>query len=577
MLDKRNDPISIEKKIKISLIDYSKLNKIKEYVGKCFVTQKELSAEQAFWLKHSSISETPVTSHTPVRIEAPSELPKCLELETELLKKKYLIEKDVYDKLLKSYSTLEKHCIYLELTTQVNQEIFQKDNFQETQNVPTFNHLFEINELKAQSQESDMVIRKLKDRIKSLGGKDSVENVKKDTDEIQTINIELEHRMFKLDIEPISHRLKDNRDAHEVYLEKTIENTDTSLWTLTKTYEKLVAVTPMNKAKKVMFAEPVTSLSNSPKQIDSFKPKDSNKHLLTSIGVKPTTSASGSKPSGNTKNNRITRLDCDTLHGHSDQLEWGCVYAQWLSDKLEWVLWYAPWLSDQLEWICGMLHGLVINWSSSAIETSRNGVNGFTPRRGMGFRMELVQGATPICEGSCHLTPLRGTSCWNDCKSCKVRVGSNGNSLWEASVLLGRKKGGVRYARKDDRGVSEGREDVREVFQQRGSGAKRKLSRCGRNQMGNEPSKESTSPTREDDRGDTEEEKMVREVFQHRKSVAKRKLIKMWKEQLGNEPIMALPEGADRFFRSNIMTRDSKELESFLEKEIKLMLLRRDN
>ncbi|GKA62049.1 putative reverse transcriptase domain-containing protein [Tanacetum coccineum] len=104
--------------------------------------------------------------------------------------------------------------------------------------------------------------------------------------------------------------------------------------------------------------------------------------------------------------------------------------------------------------------------------------------------------------------------------SCKVRVGSNGNLLWEASVLLGRKKaktifrmrnghvevygyafwvnqcissfhgvnepGGVRVAREDDRGVSEGREDVREVFQQRGSGAKRKLSRCGRNQIGNE-------------------------------------------------------------------------------------------
>ncbi|GJW33627.1 putative nucleotidyltransferase, ribonuclease H [Tanacetum coccineum] len=46
---------------------------------------------------------------------------------------------------------------------------------------------------------------------------------------------------------------------------------------------------------------------------------------------------------------------------------------------------------------------------------------------------------------------------------------------------------GVRVAREDDHGVSEGREDVREVFQQRGSGAKRKLSRCGRNQMGNEP------------------------------------------------------------------------------------------
>ncbi|GJW82190.1 hypothetical protein Tco_0146165 [Tanacetum coccineum] len=69
----------------------------------------------------------------------------------------------------------------------------------------------------------------------------------------------------------------------------------------------------------------------------------------------------------------------------------------------------------------------------------------------------------------------------------QVRVGSNGNLLWEASVLLWWKKGGVRVAREDDRGVSEGREDARKVFQQRGSGAKRKLSRCGRNQMGNEP------------------------------------------------------------------------------------------
>ncbi|GJU86986.1 hypothetical protein Tco_1294532 [Tanacetum coccineum] len=151
---------------------------------------------------------------------------------------------------------------------------------------------------------------------------------------------------------------------------------------------------------------------------------------------------------------------------------------------------------------------------------------GFTPRRRIGFRMELVQGAMPICEGSCRLTSLERQEVWNDCRSCKVRVGSNGNLLWEASVLLGRKKGGddvaktvfrmrnghvevygyafwvnqctsgfhgvnepggVRVAREDDRGVSEGREDVREVFQQRGSGAKRKLSRCGRNQMGNEP------------------------------------------------------------------------------------------
>ncbi|GJY00226.1 hypothetical protein Tco_0357244 [Tanacetum coccineum] len=141
MLDKQNDPISIKKKIKISPNDYSKLNKIKKDFGKCFVTQKELSAEQAFWLKHSTLSETPVTSHTPVRIEAPTELPKkscvndcskCLELEIELFKKKDFIEKEAYDKLVKSYSNLEKHCISLELATQINQEIFQRENSGET-------------------------------------------------------------------------------------------------------------------------------------------------------------------------------------------------------------------------------------------------------------------------------------------------------------------------------------------------------------------------------------------------------------------------------------------------------------
>ncbi|GJT51530.1 hypothetical protein Tco_0977687 [Tanacetum coccineum] len=122
----------------------------------------------------------------------------------------------------------------------------------------------------------------------------------------------------------------------------------------------------------------------------------------------------------------------------------------------------------------------------------------------------VLQGATPICEGSCRLTSLERQEVWNDCRSCKVRVGSNGNLLWEASVLLGRKKGCVidtlkftampfgltnapsvfmelMITREDDHRVTEGREDVRKVFQQRGSGEKRKLYRCGRNQMGNEP------------------------------------------------------------------------------------------
>ncbi|GJY67180.1 hypothetical protein Tco_0469418 [Tanacetum coccineum] len=103
MLDKQNDPISIEKKIKISPIDYSKLNKSKEDFEKRFITQKELSAEQAFWLKHSSLSETSVTSHIPARIEAPSELPKVSLVNESLKKLKYQLAN--FDKVVKKRLT----------------------------------------------------------------------------------------------------------------------------------------------------------------------------------------------------------------------------------------------------------------------------------------------------------------------------------------------------------------------------------------------------------------------------------------------------------------------------------------
>ncbi|GJT40955.1 hypothetical protein Tco_0940820 [Tanacetum coccineum] len=381
MLDKQNDPISIEKKIKISPIDYSKLNKIKEDFGKCFVTKKELSAEQAFWLKHSSLSETPsVKSHTHVRIESPSKLSKGFEhtkacFITEIIPFLKVLKDtfNVFDKTLLDEITevqtvfnqmedvvdqcsVDKNAFEiqikqlsidndqllnqiikcLELETElikkkdfIEKEIFQRDNSGENLNAPTLNQLFEINKLKAQSQEKDTVIRKLKDRIKSLSGKENVKKDKKDIDEIETINIELEHsvsvensdlnaqlhekvfaiialknelrklkgknvvdttvskpnatialRMFKLDIEPISHRLKNNRDAHEVYLD---------------TLRGFVEC-----ARKQNLSEPILeSACMFTKHVQEF--------LVYVIRVNSTTSASGSKPSDNTKKNKITQ------------------------------------------------------------------------------------------------------------------------------------------------------------------------------------------------------------------------------------------------------------------------------
>ncbi|GKB80659.1 hypothetical protein Tco_0947554 [Tanacetum coccineum] len=96
------------------------------------------------------------------------ECKKCLKLETELLNKKDFVEKEIYDKLFRSFTTLEKHCISLEVDTQLNQEIFQKDNFVSNQSALSFDQYFKLNELKDRSQEKDAIIKKLKERIKSL-------------------------------------------------------------------------------------------------------------------------------------------------------------------------------------------------------------------------------------------------------------------------------------------------------------------------------------------------------------------------------------------------------------------------
>ncbi|GJT14378.1 retrovirus-related pol polyprotein from transposon TNT 1-94 [Tanacetum coccineum] len=81
--------------------------------------------------------------------ETVNECQKCLELKTELLNKKDVVDKETYDKL-------------------------------------------------SESQENDTFIVKLKEQIKSLKGNVDDSKVKMDMDEIETLNIELEHRVTKL-------------------------------------------------------------------------------------------------------------------------------------------------------------------------------------------------------------------------------------------------------------------------------------------------------------------------------------------------------------------------------------------
>ncbi|GJW51426.1 integrase, catalytic region, zinc finger, CCHC-type containing protein [Tanacetum coccineum] len=316
------------------------------------------------------------------------ECQKCLKLETEL--QTDFVEKETYDKLFKSFTILEKHCISLEVDTQLKQEIFQRENFVSNQSVPSFDQLFELNELKAQSQEKDTVIKKLKERIKSLSGKMDKDKIKQDFEEIETINIELDHRVTKLIAENVMTRLNqhekalaitalkdelrklkgkslvDNnvsnhpsdpelhpkllnkRTAHSAYIKHSQEEAavlrdlvdhikanypldpllesackytkliQEMLSKISKTCpsinssgEQLVVVTPMNKVKRVRFTEPVTSSRNT--KIAHTSNLASNKPMLSSTGVKQSTSASGSQPSSNTKKDKIQQTPSSTM------------------------------------------------------------------------------------------------------------------------------------------------------------------------------------------------------------------------------------------------------------------------
>nr|GFA52130.1 hypothetical protein [Tanacetum cinerariifolium] len=120
----------------------------------------------------------------------------CVTTESEL--KTDFIKKECYEKLLQQYHSLETHCNSLEVNNQLNTKIFQRDTMSSSKSAPTFAKLFEINELKAQVQEKDTVILKLKEKLKSLNGDVKVRKVKREVEEIETLNLEFDHKVTKL-------------------------------------------------------------------------------------------------------------------------------------------------------------------------------------------------------------------------------------------------------------------------------------------------------------------------------------------------------------------------------------------
>nr|GEV46999.1 bifunctional purple acid phosphatase 26-like [Tanacetum cinerariifolium] len=268
---------------------------------------------------------------------------KCLELEAGLIKQHNMVEKYEYNRISKSFSKLEQRCISFELAMQLNKEIFQKNNTYVNQTEPLFDQLFELNNLKAELQAKDKTIKKLIANIKHLNKISTTNNVKKDIDEIETTNIELEHRVTKLIaenehlkqiykqlyvlIKPSRVQAKEHAESLVNQLNQmSVEITDLNAQLqekliqellgyvrdtcpdIHKPNEKLVVVTPINKKKTIRFAEPVISSSTSQKQLGSSQIKTkqtTNNYVSTFTRVSRSTKSSMSKSTDNTKNDRI--------------------------------------------------------------------------------------------------------------------------------------------------------------------------------------------------------------------------------------------------------------------------------
>ncbi|GJY19215.1 hypothetical protein Tco_0390706 [Tanacetum coccineum] len=155
--------------------------------------------------------------------------------------------------------------------------------------------------------------------------------------------------MLKNDVEPITLKLLNNRIAHSAYIKHTQEeaivlkdlvehvkanytldhpvesayrytkiiqdlltNISKTCPNINNSGEKLVVVTLKNKDKRVRFTKPVTSSGNINIKIASSSNLVSNKPMLSSIGINPSTRASRSQPLGNTKKDKIQQTPSST-------------------------------------------------------------------------------------------------------------------------------------------------------------------------------------------------------------------------------------------------------------------------
>nr|GEV82114.1 retrovirus-related Pol polyprotein from transposon TNT 1-94 [Tanacetum cinerariifolium] len=254
--------------------------------------------------------------------EVPKEHPKVSMVNSRLKKLKFHLAsfdvtyKQLYDSIKSSRVRSKEQCD--ELIKQVNLKSAK------------------ISDLNSSLQEKVFVITALRETLSKLKGK----TVVIEAVTLHTINPDL----LKIDVAPLAPKLRNNKITHTDYLRHTQEETttlreiveserflnplNTSLTYACKYTKriqelliilqqtcpcindlgtKLMDVTPKNNNQQIRLTKHIPSSGNTPFNITSSINVVSNTPVLSSTRVNLLSSASGSQPQGNTKNDRIQR------------------------------------------------------------------------------------------------------------------------------------------------------------------------------------------------------------------------------------------------------------------------------
>ncbi|GJW16198.1 hypothetical protein Tco_0020331 [Tanacetum coccineum] len=252
--------------------------------GKCFVPQGELSDEQAL---HPIIDQS---ASSPVKIEAPQELPKCFEIQ----KKQFLIKNDrLLDQIISqdimnivvnssvdvntfvnvnSFVAMNDSVNYVEMCNkclELEAELVKQHNMVEKDEYNKLSKRFSDLEQHSKLQAKYMTIKKLKEHIKRVNETSTSESVKKDFDETETINLELEPIVTKL-IAENEHLKQTYKQLYDSIKPSRVQAKEQADSLVNQLNQKSVEITNLNaQLQEKVFV--ITTLKN---DLRKFKGKD---------------------------------------------------------------------------------------------------------------------------------------------------------------------------------------------------------------------------------------------------------------------------------------------------------------